>query len=159
MLPVSDTGIWTTHIAGHRHQGWCRLHRHSASYISVRYRSIPLPDWVFLFWYWAGSGICILCHSGTGSPGCGQSDIQSCWWWIGIHPARHYTAGGRSVKFTLWCWEILSKMPEFQEKASPASVVELRQFAIGIQVSGQSGTAGQGLVRHRPSLTRVGITR
>ncbi len=38
-------------IAGHRHQGWCRHHRHSGIlHIS------PVPDWVPLFRYRTGSG-------------------------------------------------------------------------------------------------------
>ncbi len=41
-----------------------------ASYISVRYRSIPLPDWVPLFRYRTGSGIVISDHSSTGLTEC-----------------------------------------------------------------------------------------
>jgi hypothetical protein len=47
----------------------------SASYISVRYRSIPVPDWVLIFRYRTGSGISIFVHSGTGLIGC-HADIQ-----------------------------------------------------------------------------------
>ncbi len=36
-----------------------------ASDFSVRYRSIPVPDWVPLFRYQIGSVICILFHPGT----------------------------------------------------------------------------------------------
>ncbi len=47
-----------------------------ASCISVRYWSIPVPDWVpFLFRYRTGSGIRIFVHSYTGLTGCGQSNI------------------------------------------------------------------------------------
>ncbi len=42
----------------------------SAFDISIRYRSIPLHDWVPLFLYWTGSGIGILFYSGTGLTGC-----------------------------------------------------------------------------------------
>ncbi len=52
-------------IAEHRHQGWCRRHRHS----SIRYLS-PVPDGVPLFRYRTGSGNCILSHSGTRLTGC-----------------------------------------------------------------------------------------
>jgi hypothetical protein len=41
-----------------------------ASGISVRYQSIPLPDWFFLFRFLTGSGICICNNSGTGLTGC-----------------------------------------------------------------------------------------
>jgi hypothetical protein len=40
-----------------------------ASCISVRYRSIPVPDWVPLFRYPTGSGIGFFVHSGTGLTG------------------------------------------------------------------------------------------
>jgi hypothetical protein len=41
-----------------------------ASCISVRYRSIPVPNWISLFRYRTGSGIGIFVHSGTGLTGC-----------------------------------------------------------------------------------------
>jgi hypothetical protein len=41
-----------------------------ASGISVRYQSIPLPDWFSLFRFLTGSGICICNNSGTGLSGC-----------------------------------------------------------------------------------------
>jgi hypothetical protein len=41
-----------------------------ASYISVRYRSIPVPDWDPLFRYRTGSGIGISVHFGTVLTGC-----------------------------------------------------------------------------------------
>jgi hypothetical protein len=41
-----------------------------ASCISVRYKSIPVPDWVPIFRYQTGSGIGIFVHSGTGLTGC-----------------------------------------------------------------------------------------
>ena len=37
---------------------------------TVRYQSIPVPDWASLFRYRAGSSICILVHSGTGMNRC-----------------------------------------------------------------------------------------
>jgi hypothetical protein len=37
-----------------------------ASCILVRYRSIPVPDWVLLSRYRTGSGIGVFVHSGTG---------------------------------------------------------------------------------------------
>jgi hypothetical protein len=48
----------------------CHRHSHLASYISVRYRSIPAPDWVPLFRYRTGSGIGFFVHSGAGLTGC-----------------------------------------------------------------------------------------
>jgi hypothetical protein len=58
-----------------------------ASCISFRYRSIPVPDWVFLFRYRTGSSIGIFVHSGTGLTGCRtvrHSGIWKsfCWWWL-----------------------------------------------------------------------------
>ncbi len=43
-----------------------------ASDISVRYRRIPLPEWVPLFRY-RESDICVLYHSGTGLTGCWEA--------------------------------------------------------------------------------------
>jgi hypothetical protein len=37
-----------------------------ASGFSVRYRSIPVPDWAPLFWYWTAPCIGILINSSTG---------------------------------------------------------------------------------------------
>ncbi len=48
------------------------------SCISVRYRSIPVPDWVHLFQYCTGSGIGIFVHSGTGLIRC-RTDIPAFW--------------------------------------------------------------------------------
>ncbi len=58
--------------AGHRYQGWCRAAGIGipASDISIRYRSIPVTDWVFLFRYRTGSGIGTLFHSGIGLTRC-----------------------------------------------------------------------------------------
>jgi hypothetical protein len=42
-----------------------------ASFISVRYRSIPAPDWITLFQYHTDSGILISFNSGTRLTGCG----------------------------------------------------------------------------------------
>ncbi len=50
-------------IAGHRHRGRCISIPAFSN--SVRYRSIPVPDWDSLFRYWAGSGIDIFFHPGT----------------------------------------------------------------------------------------------
>jgi hypothetical protein len=47
----------------------------SASCISVRYRSIPVPDWVTSFWYRTGSGIGIFCYSASG----GLTGYRTVW--------------------------------------------------------------------------------
>jgi hypothetical protein len=62
-------------IAERQCRGQCRRHQHSG--ISVRYRSIPVPDWVPLFLYWTGSGINNFVHSCNGLTGCRQSDIPA----------------------------------------------------------------------------------
>ncbi len=41
-----------------------------SSSISVRYRSIPVPDWIPVFRHRTASGIGIFIHSGTGLTGC-----------------------------------------------------------------------------------------
>ncbi len=79
-----------------------------ASVISVRYRSISVPDWVLLSRYRAGSGISIFVHSGTGMPGC--------------HIARHSGINEMSVK----CYYGVSNFTDRQLPQSgigiPASV-------------------------------------
>jgi hypothetical protein len=47
-------------IAGHRNRG--SMPPASASFISVGYRWMLLPDWVHIFWYRTDSGIGIFVH-------------------------------------------------------------------------------------------------
>jgi hypothetical protein len=54
----------------------------SASCVSVRYRSIPVQDWVPLFRYRTGSGIGIFVHSGTRLTG-----------YRTVHPVHVHIAG------------------------------------------------------------------
>jgi hypothetical protein len=71
-------------IAGHRHAGIGI----PASCVSVRYRSIPVPDWVLLSRYLTGSGIGVFVHSGTGLIRCRtvrHSGIDNK-----VHPARQH---------------------------------------------------------------------
>ncbi len=104
-------------IAGHRHQGRYRRHRHSG----ILYLSLvpehsgtkmgPLnlvPDW---FRHQ---------HSFLNTvPDAGQSSIpaftKSVQRWKWLRPARPYTAAA-GVKWALWCWKIKSKCWNAEKK-------------------------------------------
>jgi hypothetical protein len=132
-----------------------------ASDISVRFRSIPVLDWVPLFRYrtkfphlhyfsfgYTGLTRCRAVRHSSIYRNC----TQYCWWRIGIHPASPYTAAcGVQLYFVMLTNHKYSL--ECKEKVSPASAfLPVVSPASAFRNQGQSGTDGHGLVRHCPAL-------